>query len=277
MIAEPTFFQVLQSYWKDTVSYWWLLLLCVTMPFIDLINWHLPEGWKLRFKPWQRLSITFVLLSVAQFLAYRNSQLNLTQVIDEKRQFSMKINYLQSELDKRKEKAVVEIASFGYDTNPDNEMEVVATIHARNVNPGIARNVHGTAALLPAPFMRDITANQIIQSMGFQAMLKGFRAERLAHGPSDGPSLALGQSQDYVAVPVVLTKKQYEDWKHYTEVVYLLGEVIWQDEAGEWKTDICRLLPIPRKVGNTPLRVAGTSVCDGYNGIAEPFTELRQP
>ncbi len=84
----PTFFQTLENYLRVTASYWWLLLLGVTMPFIDGINWHLPDGRKLKLKPWHRLTITFIFLSAAQFLAYRNSQFNLYTVIQEKEQLS---------------------------------------------------------------------------------------------------------------------------------------------------------------------------------------------
>lgn len=45
-----------------------------------------------------RLAVTLVFLLIAQFLAYRNSIENLSKVIDEKKQFSVKINELTEQL-----------------------------------------------------------------------------------------------------------------------------------------------------------------------------------
>jgi hypothetical protein len=151
----------------------------------------------------------------------------------------------------------------------------VAVVHARDIGPGIARNLHAVVWLLPAPFKRDnITANEIVQNLGFQNMLKSFQKERVAHG--EGPSLAIGQIQDYVTVSPVLTEEQLKNWKNQTTfVLYIMGEVTWHDESGEWKTDTCKLLTMPRRVGNTPLGVGAFAGCDGHNGIAEPFVPLN--
>lgn len=108
-MPAPTLHQILEQYVRVTGSYWWLLLLGVTIPFVDAVNWHLPRPIHLR--PWMRLTIAFLCLAIAQFLAYRNAFSNLAQVIEEKRQSAITINQkdieianLNSELSKARKK-----------------------------------------------------------------------------------------------------------------------------------------------------------------------------
>jgi len=170
------------------------------------------------------------------------------------------------------ERAVVEIAGFDLDFSPVNKMQIIAEIHAKNIGPGIARNLHGIVWILPAPFIRDNpTANKIIQDAGFKDMLKSLQRQIIAH--NEGPSLAPGQTNDYANLSPVLTEEQYKNWENQTKFVpYLMGEVTWDDESGEWKTDICKLLFMPsKKLGNASIRVGAFSSCDGHNGVAEKF------
>lgn len=93
--------QVLSEYLRATIAYWWLLVLGVVIPLTELYRWHHPERKELRVPFWLRLTLGIGCLFVAQFLAYRDSIKNLSEVIEDKRQFNMAINELNQELQKR--------------------------------------------------------------------------------------------------------------------------------------------------------------------------------
>ena len=170
VIPEPTFGETLRQYMWVTASYWWLLLLGVIMPFLDLVNWHLPK--EIRFKPWVRLLIAFLCLSAAQFLAYRNSQHNLYTVIDEKSQFLMANNGLQARLDAlTRPQLIPTIDSVFWAPEGADDSETLATVNLTVINKGAStilshwravlklangRTVEGRMLTPPAPGKYDV-------------------------------------------------------------------------------------------------------------------------
>ncbi len=90
----PTLPQMIREYIWTVGAYWWVIVPGVLMPLRDVFNILERLG---KTPRWVELAVVFVCLSIAQFLAYRNTVTNLYAVIEEKRQFSMKINTLESE------------------------------------------------------------------------------------------------------------------------------------------------------------------------------------
>lgn len=96
-MSQPTFIQVLWEYLRIVIAYWWVLLPGITMPLIDVVNWPRPQEKKIKVSLSMRLTIALSLLTLAQFLAYRNAVGNLSTVIEEKRQKSIEIDSLNAE------------------------------------------------------------------------------------------------------------------------------------------------------------------------------------
>jgi hypothetical protein len=92
---EPTFTQMIWNYLRTTAAYWWVIVPGALIPARDILN-------LLKRKPlgktprWLELAVIFACLSVAQFLAYRNTVHNLYTVIEEKRQYRIEKNSLNA-------------------------------------------------------------------------------------------------------------------------------------------------------------------------------------
>lgn len=84
------FFDYLYALW----GYWWLLVMGIAMPVPDLYQWLHPGGKEFVVPYKIRLSIALLAVVLAQFLAYRDANRNLSLVIDEKRAFSIDNNAL---------------------------------------------------------------------------------------------------------------------------------------------------------------------------------------
>lgn len=91
----PTLLQMIREYVWTVGSYWWVIVPGALMPLRDVFNVLKRLGNTPR---WIELAVVFACLSVAQFLAYRNAVRNLYVVIEEKSQFSIKINDLNQQL-----------------------------------------------------------------------------------------------------------------------------------------------------------------------------------
>ena len=106
MVQEPTLGGLIKEYFRATAAYWWVLVPGFLMPLRDLIaSIAKKEGqdrlrW-LALPKWVELAILFAFLSLAQFLAYRNTRMNLATVIEEKKQYSINVNSLESTLSAR--------------------------------------------------------------------------------------------------------------------------------------------------------------------------------
>src|SRR2546422_9908173 len=85
---------IVWAYLKATGAYWWFLFVGVLMPLPDLWKHFHPQGKELPLPRWLRWTVGLFCISLAQFLAYRDQTINLTRVIEEKRQFSIQINTL---------------------------------------------------------------------------------------------------------------------------------------------------------------------------------------
>jgi hypothetical protein len=244
-MLEPSLSDTLVQYLRVIIPYWWIIFPGAFLPLLDIRKHLYPHSKEIPIPRWLRWTIAIICLSIAQFLAYRNSQSNLYTVIEEKKELSIKNNVCQAALD-QKGKATIEIEGFDAYFDPSNKMQVWAQVHIRNIGPSIARDVHGFIAIVPSSYVRDnIPDNQKIQNDAFQIMLKDFQREKVAHG--EGPSLAPGQPSIYPGRSPVLTEEQYASWNKPPAtgimfIPYLIGEVAWKDETGEWKTDYCRLM-----------------------------------
>jgi hypothetical protein len=97
-MPEPTLLQIARNYLFVSGSYWWFLAGGVLMTFLAFYKHFHPDGKDLILPKWARWASAVLCLYLAQFMAYRNQTLNLAKVVEEKRQFSMKINALDTEL-----------------------------------------------------------------------------------------------------------------------------------------------------------------------------------
>jgi hypothetical protein len=88
MISWP----ILTDYGHAVLPYWWVVVVGGVMALSDLYKFHLPEGKEFKLPDWARLGISVGAVMLAQFLAYRDSIRNLSQVIEERRQLSIQIN-----------------------------------------------------------------------------------------------------------------------------------------------------------------------------------------
>jgi len=104
-MSEPSLAQLIWEYLKATVSYWWLIVPGVLMPLPDLWKYLHPQRRELSIPKWLRWTLPLLCLSLAQFLAYRNASINLSQVIEEKKQLGIRNNALNSELEQEKQKS----------------------------------------------------------------------------------------------------------------------------------------------------------------------------
>jgi hypothetical protein len=89
---QPTLLQLIYSYAISTVAHRWLLVVGVLMPLPDLYRHFHPKRKELFIPRWLVLTLGAGFLLLAQFLAYRDEAGNLAQVIEDKREFSIKIN-----------------------------------------------------------------------------------------------------------------------------------------------------------------------------------------
>ncbi|SRR5713101_308723 len=85
----PTVFHMILDYICTTFAYWWVIVPGALMPARDIFNLFKRLG---KTPRWLELAVIFVCLTVAQFLAYRNTVHNLYTVIDEKRQCNIQKN-----------------------------------------------------------------------------------------------------------------------------------------------------------------------------------------
>ncbi len=75
-------FHVLADYCIAVLKYWWLLVPGIVMPVLDISKAHVRE---FRVPRWLTLAISLAALVTAQFMAYKDSIKNLSNVIVEKR------------------------------------------------------------------------------------------------------------------------------------------------------------------------------------------------
>lgn len=80
------------------LPYWWVILVGVVMPFLDLFKFLHPKNREFRLHPSVRIGIAALAIVVAELLAYGDQRRNLVTVIAEKRQLSIANNYLSEEL-----------------------------------------------------------------------------------------------------------------------------------------------------------------------------------
>lgn len=97
MILNPTLWQIIEDYFRITIAYWWFLVPGVLMPLPEIYKLLHPHGRHLYVPRWIRWTALFC-ICLAQFLAYRNEALNLANVIEEKRQFSIANNSIHAQL-----------------------------------------------------------------------------------------------------------------------------------------------------------------------------------
>ncbi len=97
-MPELPLLQVVRQYLRTILDYWWAFAPGVVMPLPDIYKWLHPRHKELEIPHWVRVGSLIAALFLAQFLAYRNSAKNLVAVMEEKRQFSMKVNELNAQL-----------------------------------------------------------------------------------------------------------------------------------------------------------------------------------
>jgi hypothetical protein len=83
---------------RAVFAYWWVILVGVIMPFLDLLKFLHPKSKEFRFPHWARIGIAALAIVIAELLAYRNQERNLVIVIEEKRHLSIEKNALSEEL-----------------------------------------------------------------------------------------------------------------------------------------------------------------------------------
>jgi hypothetical protein len=96
-MPNPTIFHLLSEYLKATGAYWWVVFVGVLMPLPDIWKHFHPQGKELPLPRWLRWTAGLICISLAQFLTYRDQAINLAKVIEEKRQFSVRINELEDQ------------------------------------------------------------------------------------------------------------------------------------------------------------------------------------
>jgi len=103
-MPEPALTQMIREYLWATAAYWWVLVPGALMPLRDVLKLLKIIKDNRQTPRWLELSVVFACLSIAQFLAYRNKSLNLAIVIEEKRQFSIKVDALNASVRKEEQK-----------------------------------------------------------------------------------------------------------------------------------------------------------------------------
>jgi hypothetical protein len=98
-MTEPTLFQLCQDYLLGIIAYWWALLPGVVMPLPDIYKWLHPKHRELRIPHGLRIGSVVAALFLAQFLVYRNSERNLTNVIEEKQELSRQVYSVDRKLE----------------------------------------------------------------------------------------------------------------------------------------------------------------------------------
>ena len=95
---------IIWDYLRAVIHYWWLIVPGLAMPLSNIWRWHHPERKELPIPLWIRVGIASGALILAQFLAYRDSIKNLSQVIIEKRDsYSRNAQLTQDVSDKKAE------------------------------------------------------------------------------------------------------------------------------------------------------------------------------
>jgi hypothetical protein len=83
---------------RAVATYWWVVLVGVIMPFLDLLRFLHPKSREFRLPHWARIGIAALAIVAAESLAYRHLGRNLVTVIAEKRQLSIDNNGLTEQL-----------------------------------------------------------------------------------------------------------------------------------------------------------------------------------
>jgi len=83
---------------RAVASYWWVVLVGIVMPFLDLVKFLHPKNREFRLHPSLRIGIAALAIVIAEVLAYRDQEKNLSAVIGEKRQLSIQNNALTEDL-----------------------------------------------------------------------------------------------------------------------------------------------------------------------------------
>jgi hypothetical protein len=81
------------------MAYWWVILIGVIMPFLDLIKFlHPTRHIEFKLHPSLRIAIAAIAVILAQFLAYKDQATNLAVVTEDKRQLSVRLNSLNQQM-----------------------------------------------------------------------------------------------------------------------------------------------------------------------------------
>jgi hypothetical protein len=95
-VSVPTLMQMVRIYLQTAIAYWWVIVPGALMPLRDLLKLFKRLG---KTPRWVELAVIFICFSIAQFLAYRNTVMNLYQVIGEKQHLSLEKNNLSAALE----------------------------------------------------------------------------------------------------------------------------------------------------------------------------------
>ncbi len=72
---------MLTDYGHALFAYWWAILAGIAVPFVDVLKWRGREFWA---PTWLKITLAISAFSVAQFLAYRDSMLDLERARHER-------------------------------------------------------------------------------------------------------------------------------------------------------------------------------------------------
>jgi hypothetical protein len=93
-------------------AYWWVIVVGVVMPFLDLLKFlHPTKHWEFKLHPSLRIAIAALALIIAEFLAYKDQASNLAAVIEAKRQLSMQLNSKNTEIAQLQQQTVGAVPS----------------------------------------------------------------------------------------------------------------------------------------------------------------------
>jgi hypothetical protein len=79
-------------------SYWWVILVGVILPFLDILKFLHPKNREFRLHPSLRIGIVALAVVVAEVLAYSDQGKNLARVVEDKRLQNVEMNSLNDQL-----------------------------------------------------------------------------------------------------------------------------------------------------------------------------------
>jgi hypothetical protein len=99
--------EVLLDNLRAVAAYWWVILVGVIMPFIDLIKFlHPTKHIEFKLHPSVRIGLAALAIIIAQLLAFRDQARNLQIVIEDKKQFSIEVNSRKQQVHELSEQIV---------------------------------------------------------------------------------------------------------------------------------------------------------------------------